>query len=254
MKLMDFAYLGSNFAEEKLLSLAEMTKEKWSFDGSPRFSILKNYVCYTFERLWEEGKVIETTEYAIFDTGLFSEYFQEIYAFFTPNKIQGRQKWYLNNFYTKYQCSFYSIPKFPSPANYFEHPELLVFDVGLEVIPQYEHIFGKPENLERIPLQIRNDPNKQTIFDGALRKTISMIKSNYRVAVPQYYPGNGAFMGRIQLLIPIYLINEKNPDLALVVSKNEQGTAYYGRTCLSLEMAYSNARLISKPLSDWLNP
>jgi len=86
------------------------------------------------------------------------------------------------------------------------------------------------------------------LFDGAIKRAKRMINANYKTAVPQYYKG------KIQLLIPICLINENIPDLALVVSKNDTGTQYLGHTCLTLDMAYNNARLIAKPESNWLNP
>lgn len=60
--------------------------------------------------------------------------------------------------------------------------------------------------------------------------------------------------GRIQLLIPICLVNESIPDLALVVNKNKAGSQYLGHTCLTLDMAYNNARLIARPDSAWLKP
>lgn len=84
-------------------------------------------------------------------------------------------------------------------------------------------------------------------FNGAVEHAKHMIDANYKTAVPQYYNGG------IQLLIPIYLLNRASaPDLALVVSK-ECGV-YYGHTCLTLEMAYNNARLIARPDSSWLTP
>ena len=58
--------------------------------------------------------------------------------------------------------------------------------------------------------------------------------------------------GKIQLLIPICLTSENAPDLALVVSKNNN--TYLGHTCLTLEMAYNNARPIARPDSIWLRP
>lgn len=72
--------------------------------------------------------------------------------------------------------------------------------------------------------------------------------ANYKTAVPQYYKR------RIQLLIPICLINEGIPDLAMVVSKSPTGDIYLGHTCLTLDMAYNNARLIARPESMWLHP
>lgn len=136
----------------------------------------------------------------------------------------------------------------PHRANYFSDPSALVFDTNCDIIPQYPHIFGDAENFLRIPENIRESPNKTMLFNGAIERAKHMIDANYKTAVPQYY------RGRIQLLIPICLISEKAPDLALVVSKNQAGTQYLGHTCLTLDMAYNNARLIARPDSAWLKP
>ena len=42
----------------------------------------------------------------------------------------------------------------------------------------------------------------------------------------------------------------ETPSLALTVTK--VGNFYQGHTCLTLDMAYNNARLIVKPESNWL--
>lgn len=133
-------------------------------------------------------------------------------------------------------------------ANYFLNPAELVFDTNCEIIPQYPHIFNDPENFLRIPESIRESANKIMLFDGAIKRAKQMINANYKTAVPQYYKG------KIQLLIPICLINENIPDLALVVSMNEARNQYLGHTCLTLDMAYNNARLIARPDSIWLKP
>ncbi len=74
------------------------------------------------------------------------------------------------------------------------------------------------------------------------------VRTNYKIAIPQYYKG------QIQLLLPLYLTsNSLNPDLALVLYKLNNKT-YTARTCLTLQMAYNNARLIVQPQSDWLKP
>ena len=62
------------------------------------------------------------------------------------------------------------------------------------------------------------------------------------------------YRGKIQLLAPLYLTNPNNPDLALVLSLSDDKTVYYGHTCLTIEMAYNNARLIARPDSYWLQP
>ena len=70
------------------------------------------------------------------------------------------------------------------------------------------------------------------------------VSSNDKLAVPQYYDG------KIQLLLPLCLMDDKNPDLALTVTK--MNGCYQGHTCITLDMAYNNARLIAKPESTWL--
>lgn len=55
--------------------------------------------------------------------------------------------------------------------------------------------------------------------------------------------------GRIQLLLPLCLTVDK-PELALTIQR-ENGF-YAARTCLTLDMAYNNARLICRPESSWI--
>lgn len=149
---------------------------------------------------------------------------------------------------TSYQLVRMEITTMPKRANYFSNPAELVFDVNCDIIPQYQHIFGKTENFMRIPESVRESSRRSIQFDGAISYAKKMINANYKTAVPQYYKG------RIQLLIPICLINEGIPDLAMVVSKSPTGDIYLGHTCLTLDMAYNNARLIARPESMWLHP
>lgn len=54
-------------------------------------------------------------------------------------------------------------------------------------------------------------------------------------------------------LLPLALMDDDKVDLALVVSRYESGNGYQGETVLTLDMAYKNSRLITRPDSDWLN-
>ena len=72
------------------------------------------------------------------------------------------------------------------------------------------------------------------------------MKRNYKIAVPQYYR-NG-----IQLLIPLCIANPQKADLAIVVE--DYGTMYRASTCLTLDMAINNARLLANPDRNWLVP
>lgn len=246
MHLFNYAYCAD--FERKIAGLAGLCPETWSYGSNNDFSILKNYIEYTFQKLSEEGLVMETEKYSIFNTGLYTEYYEPIYAYFSVNRIPDHQKWFLDGFYSSYSMSMIGITTFPERANYFSDPSALVFNTNCEIIPQYQHIFNDTENLQRIPQSIRDSSNKTLLFDGAIKRAKAMINANYKTAVPQYYKG------KIQLLIPICLTNDCVPDLALVVSKNETGTQYMGHTCLTLDMAYGNARLIARPESIWLKP
>ena len=84
-----------------------------------------------------------------------------------------------------------------------------------------------------------------TILNGAIDTMKKRVSANYKLAVPQYYDG------KIQLLLPLCLLSDTIPDVAITVTKTE--TCYQGHTCLTLDMAYNNARLIAKPESNWLN-
>ena len=83
---------------------------------------------------------------------------------------------------------------------------------------------------------------------NALETAIKRANWNYKTAIPQYYPTHDS----TSLLLPLALKDERTIDLALVVEKQASGN-YQGHTVLPLAWAYSNARLITRPDSDWLS-
>ena len=191
--------------------------------------------------------MLKTPKYCLFNTGLFTEYYEPIYAYTEPNSAGGSQPYYLKDFMTPYDLGTFGVSEFPERANYFEQPELLVFDANCQVNVQYKHILADPSNVDRIPQEVKDAKNIQYIFNGAIDTMKKKVTANYKIAVPQY------FNGKIQLLLPLALVDPDVSDLALVVSKNSCGSFYQGHTCLTLEMAYYNARLIAKPESNWLH-
>lgn len=247
MKLFDFAFC-PNFTR-KMNDLATISPEPWSSRNNDNQDILYNYIFYTFIRLYEEKKVLETDRYALFNTGLFDTFMNRIYAYFDLNNIPDAQKWALRGFLTEYQLTVMGIRELPERASYISKVSDLVFDTGLKIIVQYEHIFGDEENISRLPEQFREPSSmRQQMFAGAIDKSTRMLEANYKIAVPQFYKG------KTQLLVPLYLENVHTPSLALVCEKSEDESCYLGRTCLTLDMAYNNARLIAKPNSEWLIP
>jgi hypothetical protein len=83
-----------------------------------------------------------------------------------------------------------------------------------------------------------------TILNGAIDTMKKRVSCNYKLAIPQYYDG------QIQLLLPLCLMSDNKPDVAIAVTKINN--RYQGKTCLTLDMAYNNARLIAKPDNNWL--
>ena len=95
-----------------------------------------------------------------------------------------------------------------------------------------------------MPAEFFKRGNVVSNLSGSIETMKKKVSANYRLAVPQFYKG------RIQLLLPLCLLSDKKPDVAIVVTKKD--TCYQGHTCLSLDMAYNNARLIAKPEATWL--
>jgi hypothetical protein len=241
--------------DQDILYLAGIAqREEWDFSDAPvkKYSILKNYLEHTFRRVKEQKKLAFSlnNEIASFNTGLVTENLEDIYAFFQKNKIPGHSPYVFKAWLKKSDNRLLShfSHSFPVVADYFDRPELLLFDPRCEIVPDLDHIIQ--DNLTRFPthLQIADAGELRRQIIGSIEETKKKVRSNYKVAVPQY------FGGKIQLLLPLSLTSgSPNPDLALVVHRLNDRT-YTARTCLTLKMAYNNARLIVQPQSNWLKP
>ena len=242
----DYMYWGDyNLQIQKLADKA--LSEKWSFEDKDDNYILKNYLKYTFKKLQEEGKVIETDIYCAFDTGLFSKYYEPIYAYGEINKntTENAAKWYFKGFKDTYELGSLDIKKFPERADYFSDPARLVFNWHLNVNKNYKHILDDLNTSQRLPDSIKNNDRPLETLKGVIETAIQKVIANYKLAVPHYY------QNKIQLLVPLCFGKDDNPDVALVLDLMKNGY-YQATTCLSMEMAYMDARLIAKPESNWL--
>jgi Domain of unknown function (DUF3825) len=231
--------------------------EEWDYSDSheKKFTILKNYLEFTFRKLKQENKIAYTSDnkYACFNTGLVTDNLEDIFAFFeeyrnprpgstVPFCFKAFLKESDNNILRNFSGNI------PDIANFFEKPELLIFNPKCRLIPDIDHIIQ--DNILRFPnhLQGAGDSELRRQLIGSIDEIKKKVRTNYKIAVPQYYDS------KIQLLLPLCLTaGSPNPDLALVVHKLNDDT-YTARTCLTLKMAYSNARLIVKPQSNWLKP
>lgn len=243
----EYMYWGNYNAQ--IQKLAEKAlPEKWSFDEKNDNYILKNYLKYTFNKLQEENKVIETNTYCVFDTGLFSHYYEPIYAYGELNKnfTGNAPKWYFKGFKDTYELGSLDIEKFPERADYFSDPSRLVFNWHLNVNKNYKHILDDLNTSERLPEILKNSDRPLDTLKGVIDTAIQKVIANYKLAVPHYY------QNKIQLLVPLSFTKEDDkPDVALVLDLMKSGY-YQATTCLTMDMAYMDARLIAKPESDWL--
>ena len=257
LELFQFAYFP--YYESSISFLADnlADKEAWDFSDSTTKtnSILRNYLEFTFRKIQQEKKVVFTTgnTFACFNTGLVTVNLEDIFAFFEKNKkpkaglttpfcFKAFLKKSDKNILQHFSSSI------PDVANFFDKPELLIFNPKCDLIPDLDHIID--DNLSRFPLHLQNadDADVRRQLVGAIDEAKKKVRSNYKIAVPQYYNN------KIQLLLPLCLTSgSPNPDLALVTHKLNDN-AYTARTCLTLKMAYNNARLIVKPQSNWLKP
>ena len=245
MLIFDFAWFQDFHGKiEELKSLA--MPEDWDYKRNPLGTnpILENYIKHTFKKLEQEGKVLTQGDYAVFNTGLVTSLQEEIYAFFQNNKRLGYQPWFFVGWRKHSERDLMRFSNLPDVANYFTNPADLLYDTNIELRLNIDHIIE--DNLVRFPPSYHSMDKYQigTILQGTIDDAKRRIRRNYKTAVPQYYNG------KIQLLLPLCLTSKAEADLALVVEK-ENGV-YRASTCLTLDMAINNARLIAKPDNEWL--
>ena len=256
--LFAFAYFPNYDKAVEYLAENLADPEDWDFSDSVKksYSILKNYLEHIYRKLQFEGKIMYAynNSYATFNTGLVTKNLEPIYALFESYRnLQNRtnsSQFCFKAFLKESDTQFLKIfpDNHPDIADFFQKPEELIFNPRCKLIPQIDHIIE--DNLIRFPnhIQILDPCEIRRRLDGAIEEVKKRVKTNYKLAVPQFYNN------RIQLLLPLNLTDgSPNPDLALAIHKIS-GDTYTARTCLTLKMAYNNARLIVKPQSVWLKP
>lgn len=114
------------------------------------------------------------------------------------------------------------------------------------------------KHLDRLADSLNKDDSMFRKFRNRLSDAIRLARKrvswNYRSVVPQYYPRHN----RMSFLLPLALMDDTKIDTALVVQSERVGgddkLRYQGYTIFPLAYAYRNARLVAKPISDWLDP
>lgn len=177
----------------------------------------------------------------------------------------------------------------PEPPSYFSRNEDLFYDHTKKLYTDFKHIII--DNIKRLPLQflydqffdtpdardlvdkIRTELDRYTrdtlyeqlkgiIIDNSrlfvriqnrIKDSIELaqkrVRWNYKTAVPSYFPKRDS----MSLMLPLALVDESKPDVALVVELTRSGS-YQGQTILTLAQAYIDARLMCRLTGDWLIP
>lgn len=246
--------------QKKLNDLEQtLLPERWTFlnekeDAKNKQNpILENYIKHTFIRIYHlcesadnESKYIYTDgTYLCLNTGLYTLHYENVYILLKQEKKNDDDKIYsLVDFVKESDNRLSDFDYLPERPRFIEKIEDLIYDATLELRINSAHILDDKKNIERIPQEIRYAKNLQILFDGAITLVKKKVEANYKIAVPQY------FEGKVQLLLPLCLIDPEKVDLVLVVTR--KNNSYAGRTCLTLDLAYNNARLIAKPETPWL--
>lgn len=177
----------------------------------------------------------------------------------------------------------------PEPPSYFNRNEDLFYDHTKQLHTDFEHIII--DNIKRLPLRflydqffdttearelvdkIRTESDRYTrdaIYEqlkeiimsnsrlfvriqNRIKDSIELaqkrVRWNYKTAVPSYFPKRDS----MSLMLPLALVDESKPDVALVVELTRSGS-YQGQTILTLAQAYIDARLMCRLTGDWLIP
>ena len=256
----------------------------------PNYPILFNLLQCTFCRLQYQGKVAYSIDgrHAAFNTGLVNKKYMSVVALFSKNDEGFKSQWIFKAFIIPGQRGGKILnQKFKGeiePASFYDDPSELIYNLKLgSPMIDYEHILAQrvyrlPEKfLEQIfPSTIdvhscfesvgeerrqrfealakylrahdsvyRNMKNR---FDDAVEIAMKRTCWNYKTAVPMYYPR----FNSIGLLLPLALADEAKIDIALIVNRTP-ADKYEGVSVLSLDQAYTDARVIARPNSEWLN-
>jgi cold shock CspA family protein len=244
---------------EQLAALAE--PEPWNYQISPAadaWTILRSYIKYTFLRLGElpdHVRVSADETQLAFNTGLVTSFQEQLFAVFRRRATEEvGPPWVLRSFERASNPSFLRMFGGDPPplASYFDDPSDLVFDVRVPLSVNVEHV---PHDPDRFPdaLKYLSAEDLAGLVNAKAPEAIERVRRNYKTAIPQFYRDGKTGQGKMQLLLPVSLLRRDSVELALAVDRLGP-EIYLGRTVLTLDWAYNNARLLTRPDTDWLRP
>lgn len=259
--LFTLAYIPNWYGQ--LDELAEIAlPEPWCFRNpiylakNPYTPILERYIHTVFRKqaidfntendpAKKERFFYVRNEAACFHTGLYTQHYKAIYACFDRNKKRDSLlEWYFRGFFDDVAPWMKYIEPLPQKPTYYMAQSGVNYNPEWSIRVNVDHILGDPDNLERLPAEIRAARNLPLLLETAVELARRKAVIEPSIVAPQGY------QGKVQYLLPICLTDMQQPDLAMTLTIMDG--YYLGNTCLTLEMAYLNARLLAKPVAPWL--
>ena len=250
--LFEFACCGSdefyNNQIEKVALMAEY--ENWSSKENGDKDILKKYILDTFDRCYELD-IIELSDdemWCCFNTGLMTMSGQSIYGLFTENVRDDEQDWLFMGFKTESDKAILDhFTRFPVVATYTDNNSDYYFNTNQDITLNVENILE--ENFESYPEEAKKLGKEilKSLMMNAFETTKKKVKRNARLAVPHYSNNKLGYL--MPITIPV--ADNKYLTMALEVEKMALGN-YSANTVSTKESAYSKARVVMKPESNWL--
>lgn len=282
-----FQKLHKNVLANSLDDLVELVEDEWGDCSGERVADLVYYLKSIYKRLLDDSLVEESatkwppfinTESGglLFCTGLFtSEGGHYVYAYLSDEDADGRFQriqWLAHgvdecgNRIVNEELMALVDPESPNhglpfPPNWTREPGRLVFDYHYGSRDSGHIEFNAPHIHANLKARVTKaadfisrypscDEDFKMALDERFGWTRKLLQGNFKIAIPTFY------RGEIQLLVPLYLGDDKNEvSAALVVALNKDENKdchYYCPTCLSLEMARRDSRVITRIQNTWL--
>lgn len=239
---------------------AEKEPGDWNYLDKPSsepYPILRSYLKYTFLRLNElPGHLVVSSDetHLAFNTGLVTPFQEELFAVFTRRDPKGiGPPWLLRGFEKASSVSYLRMfgGRVPPLAWYYKDPAELVYNTSFPLVVNVEHVPHDPERFGGA-LSSMAPADIAGLVNARAPEALDRVRRNYKTAIPQFYRDGKTHEGKMQLLLPVALLSRDRIELALAVDLLD--SVYLGRTVLKLDWAYNNARLLTRPDTDWLRP
>lgn len=242
---------------------SQAVDEDWDWplnpEGGGRRPVLSSLVRFTYRRVvgqdrvaWSKGD--DGQMKLAWATGVYTDGLDLIYAIMEPNFNRGRQDWVVSRAVPSSRIGSTVFPgPLPDPATYWDNACQLLFDVERgELRYDAAQLAERPDLTARFPevLRATTTIHRSTLLAGAIERMRRLAKLNPRIAAPSFaFSSDGGGDGRLSLMLPLQLVHEEGPDMALVVVEEELGDGeiiYRALTLLDIDHAYRNGRLLGR--------